>query len=119
IEIRGLYGTNFTLFDRNGYADIEAGYRWIAGTRADEFPIAFSVGLQLGKRDSILLQSFNIVTRDNARPPYGYYRLRKLPYSIIAGVSDRVSIVSGACISPAGQNSLLERGATVAVWVNF
>lgn len=119
IEIRGLYGTNFTFFHRDGYADVEAGYRWIAGPRADEIPIDISVGMQITKKDSILIQSFNIITANNARPPYTYYRSHKLQISSIRRISDHVSLQSGAFVSPAGQNALLERGINVALWVNF
>ncbi len=119
IEARLLYGTNFMLFHRRGYIDIESGYRWIAGPRADEIPLDLTLGYQLNWRTKLMLQSFNIVASGNARPPYEYYRLHKIEFSTVTRLSHRLSIQSGAFISPAGLNSLEEQGVSMAIWLHF
>jgi len=119
LEARLLYGTNFRLFRHNGFADFEGGYRWIAGARPDEFPVDITLGLQVTHRTLILAQSFNIIASNNAQPPYQYYRQHKLELSTVTRLSNRISVQSGAFISPVGQNSLVERGAVLALWVNL
>ena len=119
IEARLLYGTNFMLFHRRGYIDIESGYRWIAGPRADEIPLDITLGYQINWRTKLMLQSFNIVASGDARPPYQYYRLHKIEFSTVTRLSHRLSVQSGAFISPAGQNSLREQGVCMALWLHF
>lgn len=119
LETRLLYGTNFNLFGKRGYIDLECGYRWIAGPRADEIPVDVTVGYRANWRTWLMFQSFNIIAMDNARPPYEYYRQHKLEFSTVTWLSRTVSIQSSAFISPAGQNSLAEQGGSVAVWLRF
>lgn len=119
LETRLLYGTNFKLFGRRGYIDLESGYRWMAGPRADEIPVDVTLGYRATWRTWLMFQSFNIVAMGNARPPYEYYRQHKLEFSTVTWLSQTVSIQSAAFISPAGQNSLAEQGGSVAVWLRF
>src|SRR5262249_7122074 len=71
IELRLLYGTNFRVFNRNGFADIEAGQRWIEGERPDETPIDVTLGLHIRPRFMVLLQSFNVIAAGDGTPPFG------------------------------------------------
>ena len=119
LETRLLYGTNFHFFHRPGYIDIESGYRWIAGPRADEIPVDVTLGYRVDWRTWLMFQSFNIVAMGNARPPYEYYRQHKFEFSTVARFGPKVYIQSGAFISPAGQNALVEKGASVAIWLHF
>lgn len=118
-ELRLLYGTNFTLFGRDGFADFELGERWVAGARPNETPIDITVGLNLFKHDMLLLQSFNTIAGGDARPPYGYYRSHKLEFSWVSRLGHGVSVQSGAYFCPAGQNALDEVGTQISVWINF
>ncbi len=119
IEARLLYGTNFNLFGKRGYLDLESGYRWNAGPRADEIPLDLTLGYRIDWRTWLMFQSFNIVAMGNARPPYQYFRQHKLEFSTVTWLSQSVSIQSSAFISPAGQNSLAEQGGSVALWLRF
>ncbi|HTQ15025.1 MAG TPA: hypothetical protein VMH86_14205 [Rhizomicrobium sp.] len=118
-EIRLLYGTNFSLFDRDGFADFEAGERWVAGARPNETPIDITLGLRVFKDDTLLLQSFNVIAGGDARPPYSYYRSHKVELSWVSDLGHGVSVQSGTYFCPAGQNALDELGAQIAVWVRF
>lgn len=119
LETRLLYGTNFKLFGKRGYLDLESGYRWIAGPRADEVPVDITLGYRTNWRTWLMFQSFNIVAMNNARAPYEYYRQHKLEFSTVTWLSQEVSVQSSAFISPAGQNSLAEQGGSVALWFRF
>lgn len=118
-ELRLLYGTNFTLFHHNGFLDVEAGERWIAGARPDETVADFTLGYHILRHDMVMLQSFNTVSGGDARAPYVYYRAHKLELSWVTEFRHGVSLQSGTYFSPAGQNSLDEKGAQVSLWVNF
>lgn len=118
-EFRLLYGTNFKLFDDDGFVDIEAGERWLSGARPDETPIDITAGLHMTEHNMILLQNFNIIAGDNARPPFGYYRIHKIAVSWVIGPWHSLSFQTGGFVSPAGQNSLVETGVFAAIWTEF
>src|SRR6185437_13550221 len=94
---------------RNGFFDIQAAQRWIASPRPNETPIDLTAGLWLNKRWMVMLQSFNIVSAGDAKPPYTYYRSRKLELSLVQKLSRHWALQVGAFYSPAGQNALVER----------
>ena len=119
LELRLLYGRNFTLFGQPGFFDAEVAQRWIAGPRADEVPIDLTLGLRVSKRDRILLQSFNIIGQGNSSPPYSYYRAHKLALSVVTDIRPGLCLQSGGYVSPAGQNALAEQGVVVNLWVRF
>jgi hypothetical protein len=118
-ELRLLYGHNFSLFGHSGFLDVEAGERWIAGARPDETPIDFTIGIHVIHNDMLMLQSFNVISGGDARPPYGYYRSHKLELSWVVAMKHGVSLQTGGYFCPAGQNSLDETGGQISLWVNF
>ncbi len=119
IELRLLYGTSFSLFGRHGFFDAEIAQRWIAGARADEVPIDFTLGLRVTKRARLLLQSFNTIAQGNASSPYGYYRVHKISLSVVTDIRPGICLESGAYMAVAGQNALAEKGFVVRVWLRF
>jgi hypothetical protein len=119
MEFRLLYGTNFKLFDDDGFVDIEAGERLLSGTRPNETPLDLTVGLHLTAHNMVLLQNFNIIAGGDARPPFTYYRIHKLALSWVSGPWHHLSFQSGGFFSPAGQNSLVETGVFAAIWAQF
>ncbi len=116
IELRLLYGTSFKLLGRDGFADLQIAQRWITHPRPNETPIDLTAGLWLTRRSMLMLQSFNIVSAGDARPPYTYYRSHKLELSFVRKLTRHWSMQLGAFYSPAGQNALVERGLTVSLW---
>jgi len=118
-ELRLLYGTNFSLFDRQGFFDAEIAERWIAGARPNETPLDLTLGYHVFHNDLVLIQSFNIVSGGDARPPYTYYRSHKLELSWVTDLGHGICIQTGSYISPAGQNALDEKGAQVSLWLSF
>jgi hypothetical protein len=118
-DFRLLYGTNFKLLGHDGFVDIEAGERWLSGPRPNETPINLTAGLHISEHNMVLVQNFNIIAGDDARPPFGYYRIHKLALSWVTGPWHDLSFQSGGFISPAGQNSLVETGVFAAIWAEF
>jgi hypothetical protein len=87
-ELRVLYGTNFTLWGVDGFADVEAGERFVGGRRPNETPVDITIGLHAWG-DMALIQSFNTIAGGDARAPYTYYRSHKLEFSGILAQRDK------------------------------
>jgi hypothetical protein len=117
-ELRLLYGTNLAVAGVDGFADIEAGERWVGGRRPNETPIDLTLGIHAW-HDMILIQSFNTIAGGDARSPYTYYRSHKIELSWVSDLGHGLSLQSGAYFCPAGQNALDEVGTQVSVWVKF
>jgi hypothetical protein len=105
-EIRALYGTNFDLFGKTAFADLELGQRFIAGARPSETPIDISVGLHITKQTMVLAQNFNVIAGGDSKPPYSYYRSHKVQLSIVQHLWRHLSLQVGGFVSPLGQNAL-------------
>lgn len=119
LELRVLYGTNFTLFGRRGFFDAEIAERWIAGARADEVPIDLTVGLGVCDDTMLMVQSFNVLAQGNSRPPYVYYRLHKLSLSLVNRIGPGLRLETSGFFTVAGQNALQELGAGLRIWIDF
>lgn len=116
-EVRLLYGTNLRFLGRDGFADIEVARRWVSRPRPDENLLDMAAGLWLDPRTMLMLQSFNTIGGGAAEPPYTDYRMHKLELSVIRRLSGRWSLQTGAFVSPAGRNSLVEQGVVVSLWL--
>lgn len=119
MELRLLYGTNFPVFGKNAYADVELAERWIGGARPNETPIDLTIGVHFSEKITVMAQSFNIIAGGDARPPYTYYRSHKLELSVLQRLWNGVYLQSGAYFSPIGQNALVERGIELSLWMRF
>ena len=119
VEARLLYGTNFKLFGRDGFADIEAAQRWITHPRPDETVLDLTAGVWLGSKTMVMLQNFNVMSGGDALPPYTYFRTHKVEVSVVRRLWGRWSVQLGGFVSPLGQNSLVEQGASLALWTRF
>lgn len=115
-EIRALYGTNFDVFGKTAFADLELGQRFVAGARPSETPIDLSVGLHITEHTMILAQSFNVIAGGDSKPPYSYYRSHKVQLSVVQHLWGHLSIQVGGFVSPLGQNALKEQGLSIALW---
>lgn len=119
VEARLLYGTSFKLFHLDGFADIEAAQRWVTHPRPDETALDLTAGLWLGTKTMVMLQNFNVISGGDAGPPYTYFRTHKIEVSVVRHLWRSWSVQLGGFISPAGQNSLVEQGASLALWRRF
>jgi hypothetical protein len=118
-ELRLLYGTDFKFWHRDGFVDFEIAERLVSGAAPNETPIDITVGLRVLPKYLVMLQSFNVVAGNDAKPPYTYYRTHKIELSVVYDWSPRFSMQSGIFLSPFGQNALQERGIATALWVHL
>jgi hypothetical protein len=119
VEARVLYGTNFKLWGRDCFADIEAAQRWVTHPRPDETVLDLTAGVWLGGKTMIMLQNFNVVSGGDAEFPYTYFRTHKVELSVVRHLWGNWSVQLGGFVSPLGQNSLVEQGASLALWDRF
>lgn len=115
---RLLYGSGFRLLNRNGFVNLEAGYRWLSHPRPDQIPVDLTAGLWLNRRWMVMAQSFNLVSGP-ATPPYVTFRSHKFEASTVVRLTRGLSLQAGAFFSPAGRNALDERGLCVSIWSDF
>ncbi len=116
-ELRVLYGTGFKLFGRDGFADVEAAQRFISKPLPDQTVLDATAGLWLGEKTMVMAQSFNTISGGDAGPPYTYFRSHKIELSVVRRIGARWSVQLGGYISPAGQNSLVEQGISLSLWL--
>jgi hypothetical protein len=118
-ELRVLYGTNFKLFGFDAFGDVEMAERYVTHPRPNETVLDLASGVRLGRTTQVMLQSFNIVSGGDWNPPDSYFRTHKIELSVVQRLTQKWSVQAGAFVSPAGQNSLVEQGFTLAVWTRF
>ncbi|HVU21212.1 MAG TPA: hypothetical protein VHE09_10810 [Rhizomicrobium sp.] len=118
-EFRILYGTNFKLFGRDAFGDAELAQRFVTHPRPNETLLDLTAGLSLGPGTQVMLQSFNVVSGGDWQPPDTYFRTHKAEFSVVQRLNKKWSLQAGVFISPAGQNSLVEQGITLAAWTRF
>jgi hypothetical protein len=118
-EVRLLDGFGFKLFRLDGFADVEVAQRFVSAPRPSETVIDLTAGLWITKNTMAMVQSFNTISGSDATPPYSYYRMHKIEASVVDHLWGRWFLQTGAYISPAGQNSLVEQGVTTAIWARF
>lgn len=116
--LRLLYGSGFRFWDRDGFVDFEAGYRWVSRPRPDQMPVDLTAGLWLAPRWMVMVQSFNLFS-GAATAPYVPFRMHKLELSGAWKLTQRLTLQAGAFLSPAGRNALDERGLCLSVWADF
>jgi hypothetical protein len=116
--VRLLYGSGFRLLGKNGFVNLEAGYRWLSHPRPDQIPVDLTAGLWLDRRWMVMLQNFNLVSGP-ATPPYVTFRSHKIEASTVVRLTRGISLQAGAFLSPAGRNTLDERGFCVSIWSDF
>lgn len=118
-EVRILDGAGFRLFGDDAFADAEVAQRFVSRPRPNETVIDLTAGLWINSKTMVMVQSFNTIGWSDGEPPYTWYRMHKLEASIVQHLWGRWFLQSGAYISPAGQNSLVEQGVVTGIWGRF
>jgi hypothetical protein len=97
---------------------VEDGWRWRGGPPADEALIDLTWGIQPRDDLFVMLQSFGIVSANNAFDGYRAYNSNKLQLSVVYAVTPHVSIQLGAISSVYGDDSG-DAGGMAALWWRF
>jgi protein XagA len=119
-ESRLLVGYGFTLGGMQGFADVQAGYRWHGGPSQDEFRLDATLGIRPHIRWLLLLQSFNSISVARDRR-YGTGRIQhnKLQISAVYDLTQRWSLQIGGFTTLRGRETMKETGVLTAAWFKF
>lgn len=117
-EVRALIGQDFTLWGSHAWASLEAGWRWRGGPPADEAIVDVTLGVQ--PRDDLffMVQSFGIVSANDAFDGYRPYNSDKLQVSLVYEFAPRLWVQVGGIASVHGDDSG-DAGALIALWWRF
>jgi protein XagA len=118
VEIRLLYGTNYTLFGAHGFADVETAWRWTAPPRPNEAVVDATVGLWIAPNTLAMVQSFNTFSAGYGRYAGMTYHLEKIEASVVRRIFEGWSVQLGGVLSVAGSRVVAERGVSISLWID-
>lgn len=114
-EIRALFGQGLGA---RQFADVQLAHRWRGERDLDELRLDLTWGWQPAERWRVLAQSFSVWSVEAARPGAPEFEQHKLQLSIgreFRGAEYHAGIV----LTPAGRNTIDERGIFLSVWRRF
>lgn len=120
LDGRLLFAKSFEVLGKPSFLDLASGYRLRGGDPADEVRLDATIGIRVAPRWLLMAQSFNTI---GTGAWSGRYRLRQRIYkaqaSAIFDLTERWSLIGAAFVTPAGEDALDERGATLGVGLRF
>jgi hypothetical protein len=119
IDLRLLAGKSFKLGDKNGFIDIQPGYRIRNGGPPSEFRLDATLGVRPAEKMLLMAQSFNVVSDGRGTGVFGKHRYSNFYLSGAYDVAPKWSLQLGVLGTVAGRNALRERGVLAAVWRRF
>lgn len=119
IDLRALAGTGFKLGSREGFLDVQGGYRIRNGGPPNEFRLDATIGLRPAEKLLVLAQSFNVRSDGDGRGIFTRYRYSNLYLSAVYDVDPKWSIQFGGLATVSGRNALRERGLLAGLWRKF
>jgi hypothetical protein len=125
IELRGLYGAPFSLFEQWHFYNIEAGYRHRFESPGDEWRIDSTLGLRADENNLVLLQLFSVISVDKsannqlALANSSDFTLHKLQASYVHTLDEKLSLQLGGFTHIAGENTGAGGGILFSVWTHF
>ena len=118
-EMRGLFGTNLTVFGLPAFFDGEVAYRVRTGPPADEAKLDLTLGVRPDEDWMLMAQSFTTLTVGDAGAGYQPYKISKLEFSVVRQVASHVSLQFGYEFSPYHVNLGEEHTWLGSVWISF
>lgn len=118
-ELRLLYGTSYNIQQREGFVDVEVGWRWNAPPRPNEVVADVTVGIWLWPDWLLMGQCFTVVSAGYGEYPYTSYRLHKTQMSLGWRVVPNLTLQVGAFLSPSGSHVAAERGLSAGLWYDL
>lgn len=119
IDLRALAGTSFKFAGKDGFLDVQGGYRIRNGGPANEFRLDATVGVRPSDKLLLMAQSFNVVSDGRGTGVFGKARYSNVYLSGVYDVTPQWSLQLGAMGTLGGRNALRERGVLVAIWRRF
>jgi len=117
-EARVLVGQDFTLWGDHAWLSVEAGWRRRGGPPADEALADVTWGIAPRDDLFVMLQSFAIVSANDATDGYRAYTSDKMQLSLVYALGPRLSVQAGAIASVHGDDAG-DAGGVAALWWRF
>ncbi len=114
-EARLLYGNGFGLGDTRGFVSASVGAAPIRSGQ-DELRYDLTVGVDLGSRAMLLVQSFNVHSLPGAGETG--YSASKLGAGLLWRATPSVGVIGGYYGGIAGKNSARERTISLGLWIS-
>lgn len=119
-DTRALVARSFELFGKPAFVDLAAGYRMRGGDPADEIRLDATFGVRPAPRWLLLAQNFNTFGTARWTGPYPLrQRIHKVQCVAIYDLTETLSLVSAAFVTPDARDALDERGATLGLGLRF
>lgn len=121
LDLRLLAGTNFELFGKAAFLNVEAAQRMRFGDPPDEFHLDLTFGLRMAPRWQLLAQSFNVISEGAGEGPffgdsYEYYKLQfGGAYDLTAALTLQLSVFGTVF----ARNAPQENGVVLAAAYRF
>lgn len=119
VELRLLYGTGYHLFQHDGFADVEIGWRWNALPQPNEVVADVTAGVWLWPNWLLMGQSFNVISAGYGEYPYTFYRQHKTELSLGWRIVPSLTLQFGGFYSPSGRHVVAERGLSAGFWYDL
>lgn len=120
IDIRGLIQRSFEAFGKQGFMDMQVGYRFRSDDPADEIRLDATIGLRVAPRWLALVQSFNTIGTGNWRGDYPLRQtMSKLQGAVLYDLTDKTQLFGAAFFTPYARDALDERGGSFGVGYRF
>ena len=107
VEISALYGRSITFKPVKTFASAEIGYRRRFSDAADQLRLLTTIGVETGRRWTVLLDMFSVKSLGNQRLDGADFDVVKIQPSIVWRASRRFSFQAGVTEEVAGRNLAL------------
>jgi hypothetical protein len=118
-EGRALVGCNFSLFAAPAFLNAEAAFRMRAAGPPDEWHGDLTLGVQLGGRATLLLQTFNTISAGPGSARFPPWSSDTAELSLVYALDERWSVQAGAFATFATVATNSQRGLVAAIWRRF
>jgi protein XagA len=119
IDLRGLVGATFALYDMPAFVDVQAAHRIRTGGPPDEFRLDATFGVRPWSRWLLLAQSFNVFSKGAGAPGFASYEYYRLQASAVYALTEAFSLQLGGFTTYAGRNALQENALIFGAWYRF
>ena len=97
LDVRGLAGHNCVVAGIEGFAEVQAGYRFYAGNQPGEWRFDLTAGLRPLPRLLVMLQSFTSISFGTSQ--FGHVSWTKLQPSLVYDIAQQWSVQIGGFIT--------------------
>lgn len=118
-DLRAMWGQSFKLAGRDGFFNIEGGYRLRNGAPPNETHIDLTLGYRPVPKLLVLAQSFTTASDGAGTGVFTKYHYTNLKLGAAVDVTDDWTLQAAWVGTVDGKNALRERGFNLGAWRKF